>query len=74
MSENTYNGWTNWETWSSYLWLSNEEWTCKICEAAKFTAAEMEEFCGNLWEKGQNPDGAKLTEVDFEELSQAFID
>lgn len=24
MSENTYNGWRNWETWACNLWLDNE--------------------------------------------------
>lgn len=22
---NTYNGWTNWDTWNANLWLTNEE-------------------------------------------------
>jgi len=26
MKENTYNGWTNYETWCVNLWLDNEEW------------------------------------------------
>jgi len=25
MKDNTYNGWTNWETWQILLWASNEE-------------------------------------------------
>ena len=25
MSDNTYNGWTNWETWNVLLWLDNEQ-------------------------------------------------
>lgn len=25
MTDNTYNGWTNWETWQINLWLDNEE-------------------------------------------------
>ena len=25
MKDNTYNGWTNWETWNFKLWLDNSE-------------------------------------------------
>ena len=27
--DNTYNGWTNWETWNFKLWLDNSEDTYK---------------------------------------------
>lgn len=36
MSDNTYNGWANWETWQVLLWASNEEPLYK--EVTKFVA------------------------------------
>lgn len=31
MNENTYNGWANYETWCTNLWLDNEEYTQSYC-------------------------------------------
>lgn len=31
MNEKTYNGWTNYETWCTNLWLDNEEYTHSYC-------------------------------------------
>ncbi len=25
--DTTYNGWTNWDTWNAYNWLTSDEWT-----------------------------------------------
>jgi len=30
-----YNGYSNWETWTCQLWLSNTEGLCKIAEGAQ---------------------------------------
>ncbi len=39
MSEKTYNGWTNYETWNVALWIDNEEGSYRYwrdeCETAK---------------------------------------
>ena len=32
-----YNGWTNWHTWNTNLWLTNEEATYRAAKAAAET-------------------------------------
>jgi hypothetical protein len=29
MRANTYNGWSNYQTWNAALWIGNEEWLYK---------------------------------------------
>lgn len=29
-NSNTYNGWTNWETWGVHLLITNESWECTL--------------------------------------------
>jgi hypothetical protein len=46
MSESTYNGWTNYETWAVKLWLDNsqgdQEYAAELCTKAQneFNAAD----------------------------------
>ena len=37
MSDQTYNGWTNWETWNFNLWIHNSERLYNIVKAAATT-------------------------------------
>lgn len=47
MTETTYNGWTNYQTWNVHLWLTNEEgtyryWTEAAKEYSKWATEEPE--------------------------------
>lgn len=55
------------------MWLTNEYETCKICEREKFTETEMENFCIAIF-GSETPDNAKLSEVNWTKISEAFID
>ncbi len=35
MNTETYNGWTNWDTWNTSLHLTNDETTYKCCRMCK---------------------------------------
>lgn len=37
-------------------------------------AEAIQKFCADLWPNGLTPDGAKLTEADFDEIAAAWVD
>jgi hypothetical protein len=71
-----YNGWTNWETWNLYTWLSNDESTYYHARKAK-SKMNLQDFVADWWTV-QNASpvmdawNAYLHVVDWEELVQAF--
>lgn len=88
MSDDTYNGWTNWDTWSAALWLGNDEPAYR----AACRAAERMDGRGQNWshthpmrvvyeewvpymptEDGeQQGDGADLGMVDWNAVAASF--
>jgi hypothetical protein len=45
MSDNTYNGWTNYETWQAGLWLNESDFVghCQECEFTEITPEMVED-------------------------------
>ena len=46
-TDNTYNGWTNYETWNAALWIQNDQFLYNTAKACVEFAAEGE----NPWTK-----------------------
>lgn len=89
MSENTYEGWTNRETWLVNLWLTNEEGLYRdACEAAGImSGADLDDWLSDYvrvnfaenahpWLGGLVGDllGAALNRVDWREIGEAFTE
>ncbi len=81
MSNQEYNGWTNWETWNVALWIDNEEFTYK--ESRKLTrkrshdryfASSVECFCNETYPNG-TPDmkgESEMDNVNYQEIADAW--
>jgi len=87
MTDKTYNGWTNWETWNFFTWLSNDEFTDKETREivnSPLVPMKMEaiiNFVEGVWIDEPELSGpisdawqAYLHEVNFDELINAFTD
>lgn len=89
MSDSTYNGWKNYETWNVKLWLDNEQGTYNdVTEHAReVVEAEGERYEFADWLKQyveeMRPEmpasmfsdllGAALSEVDWSEIAEAYM-
>lgn len=73
MSEDkTHNGWTNYETWNAYLWITGDAYLYSIakgCDTYEDFIAQMEEL-----ERPTTPDHVAwdLPCINREELNEAF--
>ena len=80
MYKNTYNGWTNYATWNTALWVDNEEYTyfTRIDEQKRiveWTAALVESFVREVFPDGtpDMQDGVMMRDglnaVNYEEIA-----
>lgn len=81
MTNSTYNGWTNWETWNVGVWLDNDEPMYRdrirfIRSTRNLDAKAVEQYVREVFPFG-TPDmnrRAELKNVNWEELAEAWAD
>ena len=73
MSDTTYNGWTNYDTWNANLWLKNDEGVYK-----HLIHCNNETEIGNLFRRmfksgnGEYIDGIDPSKVNWDEIFYAL--
>ena len=62
LTDQTYNGWTNYQTWNVVLWIENDEELYNLVN--EFEIACYEDLLDVLYECGskETPDGVKWTD------------
>jgi hypothetical protein len=77
----TYNGWTNWETWNSYNWISSDPglWDMALDSMRCYDMNDIEDAAEQLRDEffliiQDLPDNIDPNEVDWKELAAAFME
>ncbi len=71
LSDTTYNGWTNYETWNVSLWLQNDEGLYHL--ARQYSS--YQQFCEMIEEfMTETPDGVKWSDpaINTVEMDEMF--
>ena len=86
---NTYNGWTNYETWNWKLWIDNDEgWLESVTDAAEgcgdvYELSQwLEDNCYDIQEWSDLPTtgpfadllGAAISSINWYEIAESFFD
>ena len=76
MTDNTYNGWTNYETWNVSLWIGNDEGLYEMARDCHRHGYEA--FAESMKEIGsyETPDGVSWTDsgLDMDELNEMMAE
>ena len=76
MTDTTYNGWKNYETWNVALWIQNDEFLYGMARDCRRNFNPYVDFVDCLYELGtisrETPDGVRWTDrnVDVEEINE----
>lgn len=69
MKDETYNGWTNWDTWNVFVWITNDESDYRVacaCSKPEILKAFMIDLCAK---DGADPDKVNWQEI-FDHLAE----
>ena len=76
MTDNTYNGWANYETWNVALWIGNDEGLYSM--ARDYRRHGYESFAESIKDCGvyETPDGVAWTDsgLDIERLDEMMAE
>lgn len=67
MKEETYNGWTNWETWNAHLWLDSLEWSQRAMSNC-YSIQELQTLWADFVECMKNIDDIDEEKINFQEI------
>ena len=77
MTDTTYNGWTNWETWNASLWVNNDYSMHKFVLGlvnSKVTQWAAVAECLNTCYGETTPDGAHWADADEVEMNEMLAE
>lgn len=77
MTNNTYNGWANYETWNVSLWLNNDEnLYFSMLDAIRNGARTYENVCEYMGLTGETKDGVAWDDLalDTAELDAMIVE
>ena len=61
MTDTTFNGWANWETWNVTLWIQNDEGLYSEAQGIARCGGTYQDLVAALWDCGskETPDGCR---------------
>lgn len=59
LTDRTYNGWTNYQTWNVALWIGNDEGFYNLAQQCDDYQEFLQSLCGGCV---QTPDGVKFAD------------
>jgi len=61
MTDSTFNGWANWETWNVTLWIQNDEGLYSEAQATARSGGTYQDLVAMLYDCGstETPDGCR---------------